>query len=100
MSTRVEGGTVLVVITAHATLSAGPVRLSLSAREDPAPEPGGHNLADATDQRAHYGVAGMTGQMDALRYASVPVRPVRPSGSRAGGRGGAACGAGSSGRTV
>ena len=37
MSTRVEGGTVIVLITAHATLSAGHVRLSLSARQDPAP---------------------------------------------------------------
>jgi hypothetical protein len=59
MSTRVEGGTVVVMITAHATLSAGPVRLSLSAREDQAPGTWRYNLGDSTDSRAAYGrVAG------------------------------------------
>ena len=72
MSTRVEGGTVLIMITAHATLSAGPVHLSLSARQDPAPGTWRYNLSDATDKRAHYGrVAGINGgHMDALRYAA------------------------------
>lgn len=36
MSARVEGGTVLVMVTAHATLSAGSTHLSRSAREGPA----------------------------------------------------------------
>ena len=40
MSTRVEGGTVLIMITAHATLSAGPVHLSLSAGRTRYREPG------------------------------------------------------------
>jgi hypothetical protein len=71
MSTRVEGGTVTVTVTAHATLSAGPVYLTLSAREDPATGTWRYNLADATDKRAHYGRAtGMTGHLDALRYAA------------------------------
>jgi hypothetical protein len=71
MSTRVEGGTVVITLTAHATLSAGPVYLRLSAREDPATGTWRYNLADATDKRAHYGsITGMTGHMDALRYAA------------------------------
>jgi hypothetical protein len=71
MSTRVEGGTVIVLITAHATLSAGPVRLSLSAREDQAPGTWRYNLGDSTDNRACYGrVAGMAGHLDALRHAA------------------------------
>jgi hypothetical protein len=41
MSTRFEGATVLITVTACATLSAGPVHLSLSAREGPAPGPRG-----------------------------------------------------------
>jgi hypothetical protein len=70
MSARVEGGTVTVTVTAHATLSAGPVHLTLSVREDPATGTWRYNLADATDKRAHYGrVAGMSGHMDALRHA-------------------------------
>jgi hypothetical protein len=32
MSTRVEGATVLITVTAHAMLSAGPAHLVLSAR--------------------------------------------------------------------
>jgi hypothetical protein len=37
MSTRVEGSTALILVTVHATLSAGPAHLMLSAREGPAP---------------------------------------------------------------
>ena len=71
MSTRVEGGTVLVMVTAYATLSAGPTHLSLSAREGPAPGTWRYNLGDGTDNRAQYGrVAGMTDHMDVLRYAA------------------------------
>ena len=72
MSTGIEGGTVLIMITAHATLSAGPVHLSLMARQDPVPGTWRYNLSDATDKRAHYGrVAGINGgHMDALRYAA------------------------------
>ena len=71
MSTRVEGGTVLIMITAQATLSAGPVRLSLSLREDLVPGTWRYNLGDPTDKRAHYGrVAAMAGHIDALRYAA------------------------------
>ena len=71
MSTRVEGGTALIVITAYATLSAGHVRLSLSAREDPASGTWRYNLGDGMDNRAHYGrVAGIIGHVDALRHAA------------------------------
>ena len=59
MSTRVEGRTVLVMVTAHATLSAGSAHLSLSAREGPAPGTWRYNLGDGTDVRAEDGrVAG------------------------------------------
>jgi hypothetical protein len=71
MSTRVEGGTVLIMVTAHATLSAGPAHLSLSAREGPAPGTWRYNLGDGTDRRAQYGrVAGITDHMDVLKYAA------------------------------
>jgi hypothetical protein len=71
MSTRVEGATVQVTVTAHATLSAGPVHLSLTAREGPAPGTWRYNLSDGTDNRAAAGrVAGLTGYMDVLRYAA------------------------------
>ena len=71
MSTRVEGGTVLVMVNAYATLSAGSAHLSLSAREGPATGTWRYNLSDGTDNRAHYGrVAGMTDYMDVLRYAA------------------------------
>ena len=71
MSTRVQGATVLVTVTAHATLSAGTVHLSLSAREGPAPGTWRYNLTDGTDNRAATGrVAGLTGYMDVLRYAA------------------------------
>jgi hypothetical protein len=71
MSTRVEGATVLVTVTAHATLSAGSVHLSLSVREGPAPGTWRYNLNDGTDNRAASGrVAGMTDHLDVLRYAA------------------------------
>lgn len=71
MSTRVDGATVLVTVTAHATLSAGPIRFLLSARESPAPGTWRYNLNDGTDNRAATGrVAGMTDHMDVLRYAA------------------------------
>jgi hypothetical protein len=59
------------LVTAHATLSAGSVRLSLSALEGPAPGTWRYNLGDGTNSRAHYGhVAGMTTHLDVLRYAA------------------------------
>ena len=41
MSTRVEGATIQVTVTVRATLSAGPVHLTLSARRVRRREPGG-----------------------------------------------------------
>jgi hypothetical protein len=71
MSTRVEGATILVMITVRATLSAGPVHLTLSAREGPAPGTWRYNLTDGPDHRAASGrVAGMTNHMEVLRYAA------------------------------
>jgi hypothetical protein len=70
MSTRVEGATIFVVVTAMARLIAGPVQLSLSARESP-PGTWRYNLGDGRDGRAQYGrVAGMKDHMDVLRYAA------------------------------
>ena len=37
MSTRTEGATVLIMVTARATLDAGTAHLSLSAIQSPAP---------------------------------------------------------------
>jgi len=71
MSTRVEGATVLVMVTVRATLSAGPVHLTLSAREGPAPGTWRYNLTDGPDHRAACGrVGGKTDHMDVLRYAA------------------------------
>jgi hypothetical protein len=71
MSTRVEGATVLITVTAHAMLSAGPAHLVLSAREGPAPGTWRYNLADGKENRIQYGrVAGKTDYMDVLLYAA------------------------------
>lgn len=71
MSTHADGGTVLVMVTARATLSAGSAHLSLSAREGPAPGTWRYTLSDGTASRAQYGrVTEMTGHMDVLRYAA------------------------------
>jgi hypothetical protein len=71
MSTRVEGGTVQIMVTAHATLSAGPTRLTLTAREGPAPGTWRYGLSNGLANRLQYGhVAGVTGHLDVLRYAA------------------------------
>lgn len=71
VSARVDGATVLIMVTARATLSAGPVHLSLSAREGPAPGTWRYNLHNGQQNRAAYGrVAGTAGHMDVLRYAA------------------------------
>ena len=71
MSTRVEGATVLITVTAHAALSAGPAHLMLSAREGPAAGTWRYNLADGKDNRIQYGrIAGKNNHMDVLRYAA------------------------------
>ena len=71
MSTRVDGATVLVMISARATLSVGPVHLTLTALEGPAQGTWRYNLNDGTQNRAAYGrVAGKTDHMDVLRYAA------------------------------
>jgi hypothetical protein len=58
------------VVTVHATLSAGPAQLVLSAREGPAPGTWRYNLSEATDRRIQYGrVAGETSHTEVLKYA-------------------------------
>lgn len=82
MSTRVEGGTVLIMVTAHATLSAGAVHLVLSAREGPAPGTWRYNLSDPSDRRIQYGrVAGKSDHLDVLRYAADRCRDGYPPGT-------------------
>jgi hypothetical protein len=71
VSTRVDGATVMVMVSARATLSAGTVHLILSALEGPAPGTWRYNLNDGTANRAAYGrVAGKTSHLDVLRYAA------------------------------
>jgi hypothetical protein len=71
MSTRVEGGTVLILVTVHATLSAGPAHLMLSAREGPARGTWRYSLSDGKEHRIQYGrIAGKTDHMDVLKYAA------------------------------
>jgi hypothetical protein len=71
MSTRVEGGTVMVVVNAKAMLSAGTAHLNLSVQEGPEPGTWRYNLAAGTRNRVQYGrVAGITGHVDVLRYAA------------------------------
>ena len=61
----------LVLVSAHGTLSAGPVHMALSASEGPAPGTWRYNLHDGQHNRAAYSrVAGKAGHMDVLRYAA------------------------------
>jgi hypothetical protein len=61
----------LVLVSARVTLSAGAVRMALSASEGPAPGTWRYNLHDGQHNRAAYGrVAGKAGHMDVLRYAA------------------------------
>lgn len=71
MSTRVDGGVVTVTVSACAILSAGTVRMSLTAREGPVAGTWLYNLNDGRDNRAGRGrIAGKTEHMDVLRYAA------------------------------
>jgi hypothetical protein len=71
MSTRVEGATALILVTVHATLSAGPAHLMLSAREGPIRGTWRYSLSDGKEHRIQYGrIAGKTDHMDVLRYAA------------------------------
>jgi len=71
VSTRVTDATVTVTVSACATLSAGTVHMTLTARQSPIPGIWHYNLNDGTDNRAGRGrVAGQAGHMDVLRYAA------------------------------
>jgi hypothetical protein len=71
VSTRADGATVLVMVSARATLSAGTVHLILSAVEGPAKGTWRYNLHDGKQNRVAYGrVAGKASHMDVLRYAA------------------------------
>ncbi len=61
----------LIIVSAHATLSAGPVHMSLSVREGPVPGTWQYNLNDGKDNRAARGrVTGKAGHMGVLSYAA------------------------------
>lgn len=71
MSTRVDGATITVTVSACAALSARTVHMTLTARQDPASGIWLYNLNDGTNNRAAHGrIAGRTGPMDVLRYAA------------------------------
>ena len=71
MTTRVDGATVTVTVSAYATLSASDVRTSLTAREGPLPGIWQYNLNNGTDNRAGRGrTAGKTDHLEVLRYAA------------------------------
>ena len=71
MSTRVEGGTLFILVTAQATLDAGPVHLQVSAIEGPTPGTWRFTLGAGRIARAQYGrIAGMADHMAVLRYAA------------------------------
>jgi hypothetical protein len=71
VSTSVTGATVTVTVSACATLSAGTVHMSLTAREGPVPGIWQYNLNDGTDNRAGRGrIAGKTVHLDVLSYAA------------------------------
>jgi hypothetical protein len=71
VSTRVDGAKVTVTVSACATLSAGTVHMSLTAREGPLPGIWQYNLNDGTDNCAGRGrIAGKTGHLGVLRYAA------------------------------
>lgn len=71
MSTRVDGATVTVTVSAYATLSADAVHMSLTAREGPISGIWQYNLNDGTDNRAGRGrIAGRTDHLEVLRYAA------------------------------
>ena len=71
MSTRVDGATVTVTVSACATLSAGTVHMTLTARQSPIPGIWQYNLNDGTDNRARRGrIPGKSDHLDVLRYAA------------------------------
>jgi hypothetical protein len=71
VSTRVEGATALILVTVHATLSAGPAHLMLSAREGPAPGTWRYSLSDGKEHRIQYRrIAGEADHTALLRYAA------------------------------
>jgi hypothetical protein len=71
MSTRVEGATALILVTVHATLSAGLAHLTLSARDGPAPGTWRYSLSDGKEHRIQYGrIAGKTSHVNVLQYAA------------------------------
>jgi hypothetical protein len=64
VSTRVDGATVTVTISARAILSAVTMRMTVAAREGPIPGIWQYNRAGCGR------IAGKTGHMDVLRYAA------------------------------
>jgi hypothetical protein len=76
VSTRVDGAIVTVTVSACATLSAGTVHMTLTAREGPTRGIWQYNLNDGTDNRAGRGrAAGKADHLDVLRYAASVCAP-------------------------
>ena len=71
MITRVDDATVTVTVSACAVLSAGTVRMTLTAREGPIPGIWRYNFNDGNDNRTGRGrIVGKAGHMDVLRHAA------------------------------
>jgi hypothetical protein len=81
VSADVEGATAVILVTVRAALSAGAVRLSLSAREGPAGT-WRYTLSDGRENRIQYGrITGKPGHLEVLRYAAATCKAVYEPGT-------------------
>jgi hypothetical protein len=82
VSAAVEGATVLILVNVRAVLSAGPVHLTLSAKEGPAPGTWRYTLSDTKEIRIQHGrVVGITRPLDVLVYAAVICKDAYKTGT-------------------
>jgi hypothetical protein len=78
----IEGAAVLVLVNVRAALSAGAIRLSLSAREGPASGTWHYTLSDTRENRIQYGrITGNPRHMDVLRHAAGMCTGAYPPGT-------------------
>jgi hypothetical protein len=71
VSTHADDATVRIIVTARALLSAGPLHITLTARQGPVPGTWQYTLNDGTDHRAAHGrIASKASHLDVLRYAA------------------------------
>jgi hypothetical protein len=78
MSTRVDGTTMLVTVSARALLSAGPLHMSLSAHQGSTPGTWRYNLNDGTDNRAAHGQVASHGTPSCTTSGPAPRPPWPP----------------------